>query len=367
MGPTILFDKSAIQGLGISAVDEVGRYFSMVIPPVLLMETLADLSLKRDDVEAAKQEVMVISSKLFPRSSSESVDYRTLCIGNLLGTSVPMNRRPLVSGGVPVTASDGSRGVFFGVSPGADAVSRWRVGDFNETDLQGAIAWREQAQGANLEQMKSLVPWLGARLRSLTQVVDVVDRMLASPPGQGFLLNLLSGLFRFTPRLIAEIQKRWNKEGTDSLQSFAPYAQHCLRVQLLFNIAMLNDLVGTRPSNIVDIEYLYYTPFSSIFCSGDKLHNQLAPLVMFDDQSYLKKDDLRLALTAISKSRETGSVSPLPDDSLIRQLWVKHCKVMPPAEQPLADDQRKRVMDSVRPILEAIQGMEDPGGPRFPA
>ncbi len=46
MGPSILFDKSAIQSLGQQALHEVSRYFYTVVPPVLLMETLADLSLR---------------------------------------------------------------------------------------------------------------------------------------------------------------------------------------------------------------------------------------------------------------------------------------------------------------------------------
>ena len=56
MGPSILFDKSAIQSLDGPATREVSRYFYTVVPPVLLMETLADLSLTPGKLDDAKSQ-----------------------------------------------------------------------------------------------------------------------------------------------------------------------------------------------------------------------------------------------------------------------------------------------------------------------
>ena len=50
MGPSIIFDKSAIQSLGQQSIYEVNRYFHTVFPPVLLHEILADLSLIASDL-----------------------------------------------------------------------------------------------------------------------------------------------------------------------------------------------------------------------------------------------------------------------------------------------------------------------------
>ena len=79
MGPTILFDKSAIQGLGQQALVEVGRYFFTVVPHVLLMETLADLSLRTDDISAARAEVAKIANK-----AHDSVIFERLQAGQVV-------------------------------------------------------------------------------------------------------------------------------------------------------------------------------------------------------------------------------------------------------------------------------------------
>ena len=167
MGPSILFDKSAIQSLGREALHEVSRYFYTVVPPVLLMETLADLSLKPDDLDAAKEKVAQIAAKVFPIDSLANTHYHTMCVHNLLGDTVPMNRKPAVAGACPVTAKDGRKGVIIDIQPENEAVMRWRNGDFNADDLKFAIEWRENAQGTNLEAMKQSLPNHQLRLNLL--------------------------------------------------------------------------------------------------------------------------------------------------------------------------------------------------------
>lgn len=47
----------------------------------------------------------------------------------------------------------------------------------------------------------------------------------------------------------------------------------------------------------MDRNHLRYTPFVQILCSDDKLHWQLALTILRKNQSFVWKDDLRLALT----------------------------------------------------------------------
>ena len=149
MGPSIIFDKSAIQSLRKDALHEVSRYFYTVVPPVLLMETLADLSLNPNDLDGARQKVAIIASKLFPIDSIANADYYSMCIHNLLGEHVPMDRKPAVLGARSVTANDGSNGLIIDIQPENEAVLRWRSGRFNEDDLKFAVQWRESATGSN--------------------------------------------------------------------------------------------------------------------------------------------------------------------------------------------------------------------------
>src|SRR5260370_38117668 len=122
MGPSLLFDKSAIQSLGQQALHEVSRYFYTVVPPVLLMETLADLSLSSDDLDGARRKVAIIANKVLPIDSIANADYYSMCIHNLLGEHVPMDRRPAVMGAKTVTASDGTKGLIIDIQPWTEAV-----------------------------------------------------------------------------------------------------------------------------------------------------------------------------------------------------------------------------------------------------
>jgi hypothetical protein len=229
MGPSILFDKSAIQSLGGPAVREVSRYFSTVVPRVLLHETLADLSLKPDNLDDAKKVVARMADKVYPIDSIANADWLTMCVTSLLGHRVPMNRTPVVLGGRPVTADDGSKGVVLDLQPENDAVMRWRIGNFKEDDLTFALEWRQSTTGTNLQAMKEALPPREFTLRTAEQVRDFVDLMFADPEShEMWLLRFLAK--NVDPDTGRQVLERWRATANASLPSFAPYAYHCIRV-----------------------------------------------------------------------------------------------------------------------------------------
>jgi len=366
MGPSILFDKSAIQSLGRPALQEVSRYFYTVVPPVLLMETLADLSLKPDDLDGAKKKVAQIADKVFPINSIANAHCQTMCVHNLLGDAVPMTRVPAVAGGRPVMAKDGSKGIVIDIQPENEAVMRWRNGDFNADDLKFAIEWRENAKGSNLEAMKQALPKPPIKIQSAEHVGEVVDLMLSQPEFQEPVMHWFLSLLRCDAETIDKICVRWKWAVERSLIAFAPYAYHCLRAQLIYYIGMMQGFFGTRPSNIVDMEYLCYTPFAFVFCSGDKLHGQLAPFVLQDDQSFVGHDELRESLNEMAAVRKDAPDAEPGEDSLIRQLWIKHWKKPPPpsVRPSISEEESRRIMESVKPIMDAIQEQEQAAQPR---
>ena len=68
------------------------------------------------------------------------------------------------------------------------------------------------------------------------------------------------------------------------MPDFAPYAAHVLTVELFFYLALSAGLIsGDRPSNKIDIAYLYYLPFCMVFVSNDNLHAKTVPL--FTDEN----------------------------------------------------------------------------------
>lgn len=383
MGPSILFDKSAIQSLGRQTVDEVARYFYTVVPPVLLMEILADLSLEPDDLGGARAKVTELARKVLPTDSFSNLHYHHLCIANLLGHQISMDRRPVVAG-KRVAAKDGSKGIFIDVPPEEEAVLRWHAGQFNEDDLKFAIQWREKAKGANLEEMKQQIPKPPFKIRTLNQVAQFADFILKQPEFQGPLLTVFLNMLKCDRETYDRVCFRWRLAVVRSLHAFAPYAAHCLRVQLIFYIGMTHGILSTRSSNIVDLEYLHYSPFASVFCSGDKLHRQLAPLILGDDQTFVERGEMQDALNELVALRRDSADAEPGEDSLIHQLWLRYCKVPPRHAMRTANsgDQSQgtveegtsqqiiiqQMMEFANSIIEAVQE-DDPdqeNGPRFP-
>jgi hypothetical protein len=85
---------------------------------------------------------------------------------------------------------------------------------------------------------------------------------------------------------------------------------------VFFYIAIAKSLISPdRPSNKVDMAYLYYLPFCQIFTSNDRLHKNSAPLFMNTRQSFLSGDDLKKGMQELC-----AHVSGLPDDVLSQGL-----------------------------------------------
>jgi len=368
MGPSILFDKSAIQSLGQEPLHEVSQYFYTVVPPVLLMETLADLSLKPEDLDVARRKVSGIAKKVFPIDSIANADYYSMCVHNLLGEHVPMDRKPAIIGAKPVTTKDGTKGLIIDIQPENEAVLRWRSGQFSEDDMSFALQWRESANGSNLEAMKQSLPKPPIKMRTAEQVAGFTDLLLAQTELQEPLLRWFLGLMQCDQGICDRVLVRWKWDIAQSLVSFAPYAYHCLRVQLLYYTGMMQGVFGTRSTNIVDLEYLYYTPFTFVFCSGDNLHRQLAPLILQDDQSFVDRQNMQNALNEMVEARRKAPLAEPGENSLIRQLWLKHWKKPPPqsVRRAISEEESKQIMESMKPIIETLREQVRQSGPRFP-
>lgn len=109
-----------------------------------------------------------------------------------------MERRPVVAGSQRVTTADGRVGLYRGMQAEDEAVLRWRAGDFSQADLDFAVEWREAIRGMNLEATKASLPKLTYRLKSLAELREVVDAMLADESVQPTQLNLAHGPARPT-------------------------------------------------------------------------------------------------------------------------------------------------------------------------
>ncbi len=142
----------------------------------------------------------------------------------------------------------------------------------------------------------------------------------------------------------SEIVVRWRARG-GLLRSFAPYAHYCLHAQLSLFVAWRSNVVGWKPTNILDLEYVYYLPFCSVFVSDDKLHRVLVPSLLRPDQVFVRMQDFKAGLRQTRKHFEDlpeGERIELrkklydwpPEGSIIRDLWIKNERWVGPPPPP---------------------------------
>ena len=140
------------------------------------------------------------------------------------------------------------------------------------------------------------------------------------------------------------------------MSAFAPYTKHVLTVNLFFNLAVGADLISRdRPSNKIDIAYLYYLPFCMIFVSNDNLHERTAKCFLRDDQLFLKGMDLKADLANLDQHysklpdniKERGIMSfathPPHDGFLTTRLW----------DRLMASDWRDHKETPLNPAMDA--------------
>lgn len=68
-------------------------------------------------------------------------------------------------------------------------------------------------------------------------------------------------------------------------------------MEVFFQIALAGHLISTeRKSNRTDIAYLLYLPFSQVFVSSDRLHQNCALHFLRPDQTFVWGQDLKASL-----------------------------------------------------------------------
>src|SRR5205085_8946787 len=144
MGPILLCDKSAVQCLSAAELNMLRRNYSLMIPPVLLMEILADLR-KADHIEIGRAEIQRLANKLVPACSYVNVGFRDIVLGELHGYKIPGDGRPVFRGGTSVTSGT-QTGMIFEQPPEEEALFRWQRGSFLDAEKLLAAEWRRISQ-----------------------------------------------------------------------------------------------------------------------------------------------------------------------------------------------------------------------------
>jgi hypothetical protein len=193
-------------------------------------------------------------------------------------------------------------------------------------------------------------------------------------------LRVAVTLFDVPAHLHESILRRWHESGCPPLSEFAPYAAYAVTVELFFQMALANpNLMSTeRPSNRMDIAYLFYLPFSQVFVSSDKLHRKCAPLFLREDQQFVWGIDLKADLkrmnahylTLPESERERGVMAfahlpPKTGDFLTAQIYDRFGKHWREGsyEVALDDDAGKALADEMCALAESTETIAVPDDP----
>lgn len=303
-GPAILFDKSFLQGLNVDEAVWFDHFFAPVVSPLFYIETLGDLAKPPRATATAGETVRRIAEKFPQMSGSPAVFHGTLWVGNLLGHCFPMDGRPVIAEGRKVTA-DGQTGTIVQPSLEAQAFERWARGEFQAVEELAAKSWRRTLELADLRMGAAKLRDIGLRADGCRSIGEVKRRAhefasdfsIAADPLD--LVIVLSGADR---HMKAMIRARHRDVGEPALSKFAPYAAYALELELFYHLAIDAGVIsGERASDRLDIGYLFYLPFCSLFVSADRLHEKCAPHFLRPDQHFIWGPDLKSGLAELDK------------------------------------------------------------------
>ena len=298
MGPMLLFDKSVLQAISLDESVWLEQFFLINITPIFYVEVLADLEKNTSGGKIPEQIVGELAKKTPSMGTFSNIHHHRLVINDLLGNKVEMLRRPFIKGIQPKITSKGEIVFYFEESIEDKMLRRWSKKQFFEIEKDAAREWRQTLSGLTFETMmgiaKNTIP-NGVHFSSLEQIKAFIDSFIMSDSNA--VIDLALFMLDVPQYLRSVIIKRWERELKPSLKVFAPYAAYVFSVDMFFYLALNSSFIAKeRPSNKIDLSYLYYLPFCMIFTSKDKLHKRIAPLFMDKNQIFIFGDELKRGL-----------------------------------------------------------------------
>jgi len=319
MGPIVLFDKSFIEMLNVDEAALFDFLFLTNICPMFLTEVLADLEKEKPGERTREKIVADLANKTPSAHSYPNLMHASICLAELRGRKVEMDRRPVVGGGRPVR-HQGKVGVFYEESPEMKAYSRWQTGRFLEVERKFARHWRAQVMAADLAQIAAIARSVLSISAEPKNLADAMSIAKGAVLGNGNRYRTFKAAFALMGMPSSDwpaILARWKADGGPPLAEFAPYTAHCLLVDVFFHVAVAKKLISPdRLSNRIDIAYLYYLPFAMAFTSNDKLHKRVVPYLLREDQLFIDGAELKSDLQALD-----AYYSALPPEHLKQGLF----------------------------------------------
>ena len=210
----------------------------------------------------------------------------------------------IISGGEYVKSPNGEIGINFRQFPEFAALERWKHHNFLEVERDFAHDWRQNLLDININSMVELARNSLAPETNFSSIEDIkayVDNIIKSKYNQ--FIHLAIPILNIPEKFKKPILERWHQTRPMSFEQFAPYASFVLKVNLFFYLSIGKKFISPnhkkKPTNIIDLSYLYYLPFGMIFSSSDSFHIRIAPLFMDREQMFIPGEEFKTDLKKI--------------------------------------------------------------------
>jgi hypothetical protein len=374
-GPSLIFDKSSLESLNLDEAALLDNFYRSTITPLFFVECLADLEKKISSTSTPEQLVGSLADRTPESQSMPNVHHVRILKGELTGV-VRMEKihgRPMIDYGQRVQLG-GQKGVVFKRSQEYEALQRWTERQFLEVERNIAKQWRHSLTQINFEQMvKTVMGPLGhwRKPKSLADAKLIADNVIDNLDPEWLLrfgLTLLG-----VPEAVDWTINDWISHRHPPLRERYPYFILMLTINIFFCLVLPTQLLSkVKQSHSVDLAYLYYLPFCSVFTSKDNFHAQVVPLFLQPEQTFVNgnelKEDLKQLVSHYSSLPDEVLRSGLihfaaypPDDTafLVTRLWDKYLpdwrRIKAEPRPSMSPEEEKQMVEHINQLSEATE------------
>lgn len=361
MGPLLMFDKSFLQMLSVEEMDELALNFKFVITPILISEITADLRLPAGSKVLPEEVVRRLAKKMCRNNGVTNAHFRLLGLGEMTNSipRVSLIGQAIVDSSAPnVHITDDGRGILYDGIAEQRMWKDWSEKRFSDEAFAYADTWRGQIPQIDVPGIKAswddFIQRFLRNVKSIDDVIARIDGQIIQTTPYAEQLNLLFMIWHFlemSEEACHFSNMLWNADLVPRVKDVFPYATSVARLAMVLCSALRLGLVTSKPTNVLDLQYLFYAPFSMVFVSNDRIHQQLWNATVGKNDFVWGEDmkaDLRSHLEA-RKETANGVQPPTepyfarfnPGNSVIERLRTKY----------LAFDTRtKRTKNSVKKV-----------------
>jgi hypothetical protein len=297
----------------------------------------------------------------------QPANYRNLALANIHAHEISMIGQVQVDGAAPnVHVTEDRRGVLYDSTPEQILWARWANGVFGTEDELTATTWRNGIDQIDLDGVAAVWKKFSSRhfgsAKNQEELISALDVYLkdTAPAGQREILNMTLDLVKASEQDRRVAHGLMNIGEMRSVLEFAPYAASVERLFLAFVCGLARGFIGPRPTNYIDLQYLYYSPFCMVFVSNARFHREMwratsgvHTFVWGQDL----KDDLRRRIAMRAEIKQsTEDTTKVQDDSkpvgapasVIAEMWRTYMRATGKSDQ----SERAKAFEDLDPEIQ---------------